>query len=49
MVHAENSKSLPFHHNDPFDQMIISLAIMENLQLMSYNKFFKMYEVNLLS
>jgi len=40
---------LPMHHDDPFDRLIISQAISENLTLISVDKHFKFYSVNLIS
>lgn len=35
---------LPFHHNDPFDRVIISQAILENTPLISSDGKFKLYQ-----
>ena len=39
---------LPFHHNDPFDRLIISQAINHNLSVISVDPKFKLYPVQLL-
>ena len=39
---------LPFHHNDPFDRLIISQAINHNLSVISVDEKFKLYPVQLL-
>jgi len=39
---------LPFHHRDPFDRIIISQAIRNNLTLISRDNNFSLYNVNLL-
>ena len=39
---------LPLHHRDPFDRILIATAIAENLHLMSADKQFHIYDVNLL-
>ena len=39
---------LPFHHRDPFDRIIISQAIGNNLTLISRDNNFSLYNVNLL-
>jgi len=39
---------LPFYHRDPFDRVIISQAMRNNLTLVSQDKNFKLYNVNLL-
>lgn len=38
--------SLPFHHRDPFDRMIISQGKTNKLTIISKDKFFESYEVN---
>ena len=40
--------TLPFHHRDPFDRIIISQAKENNLMLMSCDSNFSLYDVNLL-
>jgi PIN domain nuclease of toxin-antitoxin system len=37
--------TLPLHHSDPFDRLIISQAIAENLVLITRDKGFKKYMV----
>jgi len=39
---------LPFHHNDPFERLIISQAINHNLSVISVDEKFKLYPVQLL-
>ena len=41
-------KSLPFHHNDPFDRMLISQAINHNFTLIGCDQVFNNYAVSLL-
>lgn len=40
-------QSLPFHHRDPFDRIIISQAISEDLTLISKDRQFENYNVKL--
>jgi len=40
--------TLPFHHRDPFDRIIISQAMGNGLTLVSCDKNFSPYNVNLL-
>ena len=40
--------SLPHHHGDPFDRLIISQAISENLTIISADQHFKAYPVSVL-
>nr|MBK9651860.1 type II toxin-antitoxin system VapC family toxin [Bacteroidota bacterium] len=39
---------LPFHHSDPFDRLILSQTISENLTLISRDKLMKKYKVKLM-
>ena len=43
-----NSKKLPNHHKDPFDRMLISQAINNNLTAITTNSIFSEYDVKLL-
>lgn len=36
--------SLPFHHRDPFDRIIISQAINNNLSILSTDQYFGLYQ-----
>jgi len=40
--------SLPFHHRDPFDRMIISQAITKKYKIISVDRKFKLYDCELL-
>ena len=40
--------SLEFHHKDPFDRLLMSQSIVENATLLSKDKIFKRYPVDLL-
>lgn len=39
---------LPFHHRDPFDRVIISQSLTNNLLIISKDKTFNDYSVNLI-
>ena len=39
---------MPFHHNDPFDRIIIAQAQNNNFNLISTDKHFSSYNVNLI-
>ena len=39
---------LPFHHKDPFDRMIIAQAMVEGVPIMSTDRDFADYGVDLL-
>lgn len=43
--HAERAGSLPGHHRDPFDRMLIAQAISEDLTLVSNERAFDAYGV----
>jgi PIN domain nuclease of toxin-antitoxin system len=44
LKHWIRFNELPLIHNDPFDRMIISQALSEELPLISYDNIFKNYE-----
>jgi len=46
--HIYQLEKLPFHHKDPFDRLIISTDIIENLTIMSVDENFDKYNVNLI-
>ncbi|NOT48301.1 MAG: type II toxin-antitoxin system VapC family toxin [Acidobacteria bacterium] len=46
--HSLHVSKLIFHHNDPFDRMIIAQALVEGLPVMSTDKNFAAYGVTLL-
>jgi PIN domain nuclease of toxin-antitoxin system len=43
--HFLTLSKLPLHHNDPFDRIIISQSITENLILLSKDKELKKYKI----
>ena len=46
--HVLQVATLPFHHRDPFDRMIIAQSQVEFLSVMSHDKNFAAYGVKLL-
>ena len=46
--HTSGIIDLAFHHKDPFDRMIISQAIAENLTIVSRDQYFRTYPVRVL-
>ncbi len=46
--HTMELLKLPFHHKDPFDRIIISQAIVENLTIISKDNNFTFYEIDCL-
>lgn len=45
--HCFQVTQLPFHHRDPFDRIIISQAIIEQMHIMTIDSYFSLYEVNI--
>ena len=48
LAHALHLENLPPHHKDPFDRLLISQAIVENMTLVGADTDFAKYQVNLL-
>jgi PIN domain nuclease of toxin-antitoxin system len=48
LAHIYQLQALPFHHNDPFDRLIITQSILENMTLISVDEKFKAYDVSVL-
>lgn len=46
--HTLEILTLPFHHRDPFDRIIIAQSKVENLHLMSNDAEFSKYGINLI-
>ena len=45
-MHTVVQNELPFHHRDPFDRMLISQAIVENIPIISRDSIFDHYLEN---
>jgi PIN domain nuclease of toxin-antitoxin system len=43
--HIEPLTTLPFHHNDPFDRLIVATSLAENLKLVSPDAILDAYGV----
>lgn len=43
-LHGEAMETLPMHHGDPFDRMLLCQALSENLTLITHDKKFGLYE-----
>lgn len=41
--HILQISTLPFHHRDPFDRMIVSQAVVENMDFVSADAVFDQY------
>jgi PIN domain nuclease of toxin-antitoxin system len=46
--HAERAASLPSHHKDPFDRMLIAQAQAEGLTLVTHDRVLEPYDVEIL-
>ena len=46
--HLHEYRKLPFHHNDPFDRLMIAQALVEDMTLVSCDGEFPAYGVKLL-
>lgn len=47
--HAELAGSLPRHHDDPFDRMLIAQAMIENYDLVTADRTFGRYDLRTIS
>lgn len=43
--HAHAAVSLPLHHGDPFDRLLIAQARLEGLTIMTADAYFSVYDV----
>lgn len=43
--HVETLRILPFHHKDPFDRLIISQSIVEEMTILSHDSIFDDYGI----
>ena len=46
--HAALVATLPRHHNDPFDRLLIAQAMVESIPIMTADRAFSAYDVELL-
>ena len=47
-AHAERAPGLPAHHRDPFDRMLIAQAQLESLALVTADRTFRLYDLELI-
>lgn len=47
-VHALHVAGLPLHHEDPFDRLIISQSIQEGIPIVTVDKQFEPYDVEII-
>ena len=45
ILHTAKVAVLPFHHRDPFDRLIIAQSLVEEISVVSNDKFFDLYGV----
>jgi len=43
--HVETVETLPFHHRDPFDRLLIATAIAEGITILTADENVKKYDV----
>ena len=48
LPHLKQVQQLPFHHRDPFDRIIIAQAMYEKFTIMSDDKYFQEYDIELI-
>jgi len=46
--HLKTLLTLPFHHSDPFDRLIISQAITDDFRIITHDEAFNSYSVKIL-
>ena len=46
--HLSNLKNLPYNHADPFDRLIIAQAFTQNLIILSADRHFQSYPINVI-
>jgi PIN domain nuclease of toxin-antitoxin system len=47
-VHALHVAGLPYHHKDPFDRLIISQAQIEGVPIMTVDRQFEAYDIEII-
>jgi PIN domain nuclease of toxin-antitoxin system len=47
--HALRVASLPTHHHDPFDRLLVAQAQLENLPILTGDRAFRLYDVEVLA
>ena len=49
VAHVEAIQTLPFHHRDPFDRMLVAQALAEGLTIVTRDRRFAAYDVPVLA
>ena len=47
-AHAAATESLPFHHRDPFDRLLVAQAQVEGIPILSADKNLRSYDVEVI-
>lgn len=45
IAHATHTLSLPFHHKDPFDRLLIAQAQLEKMSIITADPIFRKYDI----
>ncbi len=48
LPHCDQVQTLPFHHRDPFDRLIIAQAICEKLSVVTIDEHFPEYDISVI-
>ena len=48
IMHTLHVANLPRHHKDPFDRILISQSIQEDIPIMTVDTQFELYEANII-
>ncbi len=48
LAHLTQGRTLPYHHRDPFDRLLINQSQVEGIPIMSVDSQFKHYDVELI-
>lgn len=48
LQHIYTVGTLPYHHNDPFDRLLIAQAVTENIAIVSIDVAFNLYPVKII-
>ncbi len=46
--HTKSLLNLPYYHNDPFDRIIISQSVTEQMPIITKDKVFKKYNISII-
>ena len=48
ILHCNQVQTLPFHHRDPFDRLIIAQAICDKLSILTIDEYFPKYDIDII-